>query len=131
VNGATAKLGVSTTGLLTASGVTFLDAQDDDLVYNANGIDGTTVTEFTFDYPNVQVDINDPDGSTTITRLYAWWANERTTEDGIRTLIGGSSRAMCACIVMTAQHLWSVILRAAVPSRSMQGRFTPWRSTPA
>jgi hypothetical protein len=89
VNGATAKLGVSTTGLLTASGVTFLDAQDDDLVYNANGIDGTTVTEFTFDYPNVQVDINDPDGATTITRLYAWWANERTTEHGIRTLIGG------------------------------------------
>jgi hypothetical protein len=89
VNGATAKLGVSTTGLLTASGVTFLDAQDDDLVYNANGIDGTTVTEFSLDYPNVQVDINDPDGATTITRLYAWWASERTTEDGIRTLIGG------------------------------------------
>jgi hypothetical protein len=89
VNGATAKLGVSTTGLLTASGVTFLDAQDDDLVYNANGIDGTTVTEFSLDYPNVQVDINDPDGATTITRLYAWWASERTTVDGIRTLIGG------------------------------------------
>lgn len=87
--GATASIGYQGLALAGSEGFSLLAAQDDDTVYNANGIDGTTVTEFTFDYPNVQVDIDDPDGTSTITRLYAWWANERTTEDGIRTLIGG------------------------------------------
>lgn len=87
--GATASIGYEGIAVAGASGWSLFAAQDDDLVYNANGIDGTTVTEFAFDYPNIQVDINDPDGTSTITRLYAWWANERTTVDGIRTLIGG------------------------------------------
>jgi hypothetical protein len=87
--GATASIGYEGLAVANATGWSLFAAQDDDTVYNANGLDGTAVTEFTFDYPNVQVDINDPDGSTTITRLYAWWANERTTEEGIRVLIGG------------------------------------------
>lgn len=87
--GATASIGYEGLALANEDGFALFAAQDDDLVYNANGIDGTTITEFTFDYPNVQVDIDDPDGATTITRLYAWWANERTTLEGIRTLIGG------------------------------------------
>jgi hypothetical protein len=87
--GATASIGYEGTAVAGAVGWALFAAQNDDLVYNANGIDGTTVTEFIFDYPNVQVDINDPDGASTITRLYAWWSNERTTVDGIRTLIGG------------------------------------------
>lgn len=73
----------------TTTGFSVPASQQTDAIYVANGIDGTTVTEFTFDYPNVQVDIDDPDGTSTITRLYAWWANERTTADGIRTLTGG------------------------------------------
>jgi hypothetical protein len=87
--GATASIGYEGTAVAGSNGWSLFAAQDDDVVYNANGIDGTAVTEFTFDYPNVEVDIDDPDGASTITRLYAWWSNERTTVDGIRTLIGG------------------------------------------
>lgn len=87
--GPTATIGYEGTAIASASGWALFAEQSDDIVYNANAVDGTTITEFTFDYPNVQVDISDPDGITTITRLYAWWANERTTEQGIRTLIGG------------------------------------------
>jgi hypothetical protein len=87
--GATASIGYEALALANDDGFSLFAAQINDTVYNTNGIDGTTVTEFVFDYPNVEVDIDDPDGATTITRLYAWWANERTTVDGIRTLIGG------------------------------------------
>lgn len=88
-SGATAVVGYQATAVAGATGWSLFADQLDDDVYNTNGINGTTVTEFSFDYPNVQVDISDPDGATTITRLYAWWANEQTTLDGIRTLIGG------------------------------------------
>ena len=87
--GPTASVGYETFALATSTGWAVLAAQVDDTVYNANGINGTTVTEFSADYPNVEVDVNDTDGDTNIARLYAWWANERTTEEGIRRLIGG------------------------------------------
>jgi hypothetical protein len=88
-SGSTAAVGYESTAVVGLTGWSLFASQIDDEVYIANGVDGATVTEFSFDYPNVQVDINDPDGTTTITRLYAWWANEQTTIDGIRTLIGG------------------------------------------
>jgi hypothetical protein len=87
--GPTATIGFESIAVAGPTGWSLFADQSDDTVYNTNGINGTTVTEFTFDYPNVEVDIDDPDGTTTITRLYAWWANERTTEEGIRVLIGG------------------------------------------
>jgi hypothetical protein len=87
--GPAASLAFQATAVAGATGWSLFASQLDDTVYATNGIDGTTVTEFTLDYPNVQVDIDDPDGTSTITRLYAWWANELTTEQGIRTLVGG------------------------------------------
>jgi len=60
-----------------------------DAIYNANAIDGSTVTEFATDFPNIEIDISDPDGSTTAPRLYAWYAYTLTTEDGIRYWYGG------------------------------------------
>ena len=89
IGGATAKLPFSTQAIVGSTGWSLLVSQQDDTVYAANAIDGTTVTEFVFDYPNVQIDINDPDGETSIARLYAWWAKERTTLQGIATLNGG------------------------------------------
>ena len=85
----TASIDYEATALAGPTGWSLFAAQVNDSVYFQNGIDGTTVTEFTADYPNIQVDINDPNGETSIARLYAWWANERTTEEGIRRLIGG------------------------------------------
>ncbi len=73
-------------GVLDGASVSFLDSQAADAVYNAIGIDGSTVTEFLPDYPNLQIDANDADGVTTVQRVYAWsrWAN--TTADGIRLM---------------------------------------------
>jgi hypothetical protein len=87
-SGATAKLGISATGIFTATGVTFLNSQSDDTVYNGYAINGSTVTGFTADY--VQTDVN----LTTATNytgasLYAWWIHNETTEEGIRNFFGG------------------------------------------
>ena len=88
------KLPLETVGVLTASGLTFLDVQDEDDVYLGNGIDGGAVTEFTPDEANIQVDISDPDGVTNIQRLYAWLQWYMTTEEGIRSPFFGAVSAI-------------------------------------
>lgn len=80
---------LSLTGLLSDTGLTFLSAQTVDSVYVSNGIDGSTVTEFSTDYPNIQVDINDPDNTTTLARLYAWYKYNEATADGLRYYFNG------------------------------------------
>jgi hypothetical protein len=87
--GSTASVGYESFAVASSTGWSLLAGQVNDAVYAALGIDGSTVTEFVFDYPNVQIDINDPDGATSIARLYSWWCKERATEDGIRTIMGG------------------------------------------
>jgi hypothetical protein len=89
-SGTTAKLPYSVQAVVSASGWSVLAAQLDDTVYATLGIDGSTVTEFTPDYPNVQVDISDPDGSTRVDRLYAWFVHTQSSDaDGIRLWFGG------------------------------------------
>lgn len=60
-----------------------------DEVYNDNAIDGSGVAEFSPDYPNLQIDVSDGDGITSVKRLYAWWVDNLATEDGMRTFWGG------------------------------------------
>jgi hypothetical protein len=89
-NGTTAKLPFSTQAVVGASGWSILAAQQDDTVYSSLEIDGATITEFTPDFPNVQVDISDPDGTTRIDRLYAWFVHTQASdEDGIRLWFNG------------------------------------------
>lgn len=81
-----AKLGkLPQTLLAVATSVGFAATSNalDDEIYIANGIDGSTVTEFNADYPNIDLDINDPDGTTTVQRIYAWLRYTETTNDGI------------------------------------------------
>ena len=81
-----AKLGkLPQTLLAVATSVGFAATSNalDDEIYIANGIDGSTVTEFNADYPNIDLDINDPDGTTTVQRIYAWLRYIETTNDGI------------------------------------------------
>lgn len=85
-----AKLGylpVQATGVLTASGLSFLDAQVVDAVYVANGVDGSAVTGLTPDYPNLQIDANIAGGSIGVQDIYAWtrYANW-VAADGIRLM---------------------------------------------
>lgn len=69
---------------LSASGAPFLLSPVADAVYNFNGIDGSTCTEFAADFPNVQIDITDPDNVTYVQRGYAWYMSGQMTADGIR-----------------------------------------------
>jgi hypothetical protein len=88
VNGVTAKLGLSASGIFTDAGATFLNSQVDDTVYNSYAIDGSIVTGFTADY--VQDDVNLSMATNfTAANLYAWWTYNTTTEEGIREFFGG------------------------------------------
>ena len=88
-SGLTAKRELSASGMMTTAGLQFVAAQEDWQEYIDMGIDGSTVTEFVADYPNIEVDISDPDNVTTKQRLIAWWIYNLTTEDGIRFFFDG------------------------------------------
>ena len=68
---------------MSSGGATVGISQTLDIVYNSNAIDGSTITEFITDYPNIEVDINDADQITTIQRLYAWFQTATNTAQGI------------------------------------------------
>jgi hypothetical protein len=68
----------------TSTGWSSLASQEVDAVYSLNAINGSTVTELSGDFPNVQIDSNDADGETTVQRIYAWFSYIQTTEQGIR-----------------------------------------------
>ena len=59
-----------------------------DEVYNTYGVDGSLISEFTYDSPNLQIDINDTDNSTVIQRIGAWYSYFITTSQGISELFG-------------------------------------------
>jgi len=88
-SGTSAKLPFSTQVVVGSTGWSALVNQQNDTVYNGIGVDGSTITEFTPDYPNVQVDISDPNGQTSIDRLYSWFVSVTTSADGIRNWFGG------------------------------------------
>ena len=89
VIGLTAYLPYQAAGTLTSTGASFLVAQELDTVYNANAIDGSGITEFSADYPNIQIDINDGDGATSVQRLYAWFEYTMHSSQGIITYFNG------------------------------------------
>jgi hypothetical protein len=86
-SGATAKLGLSATGIFTATGVTFLNSQSDDTVYNGYAINGSAVTGFTPDYAQTDVNLSMATNFTAA-NLYAFLIYTQTTEDGIRNFFG-------------------------------------------
>lgn len=82
-------LEIESTGVATEEGTTsFLDSPEGDTVYTSYGITGSTVTEYSADYPNVQVDVTDPDNVFYLDRFYAWYKYNLTTADGIRNFFG-------------------------------------------
>ena len=83
-SGTTAKLPAEYFTIAASGGWSVLASQENDTVYIDNGIDGSTVTEYASDYVNVQIDISDPDNTTTIQRGYAWYCYQMTLIDGIR-----------------------------------------------
>lgn len=117
------KLPLETAGVLTASGLTFLDVQVEDDVYLGNGIDGGTVTEFAPDGANVQVDIDDPDGITNVQRLYAWMQWYMTTEEGVASVFFGAMNAIDSANYVIDQAKADILLDnvSAMPVRVIGG----------
>ena len=89
--GTAALLPIESLGVLGSSGLTLLDTQAPDVVYNALGIDGSSCAEFSPDYPNLQIDLSDSDGITSVQRLYAWAAWSQTSASGISLMFKGIS----------------------------------------
>ena len=87
-SGTTAKGEFSTAAIAGANGFSVLALQTDDLVYNAFGVDGSTLTQFTADYVNDEVDITIA-SDFNMSDLYAWWIYNLTTADGMREFFGG------------------------------------------
>ena len=83
-------LPIELTGVVTNTGLLFSgDNQVADTVYNTIGITGSTVTEFSTDYVNLQIDVSDLDYQTTFQRLYAWFRYIETTSLGISNYFNG------------------------------------------
>ncbi len=89
MDGVEAKLPVQYQTVASSTGWAILADQQDDEVYNYNAIDGDTCTEFSHDFVNVQVDVDDADNTTTVQRGYAWFIAGQMTADGIRYFYGG------------------------------------------
>lgn len=88
LTGVTAKSGFEVRAEVN-DGFSIFAEQTDDVIYNAIGLDGSTITEFSADYPNIQIDLNDPDYETTVHRLYAWWVYNLYSANGIYYWFGG------------------------------------------
>jgi hypothetical protein len=76
------------TGTFTSSGFSTQLNQELDTTYNTNAIDGATCTEFTANFTNVLVDVTDPDGITSIQRLYAFYVYATNLPSGISGYYG-------------------------------------------
>ena len=86
--GAEAFLAYEAFGVATTAGISFRADQQADTVYNGNGIDGSNISTLTADYPNVQIDISDGDGSADARELYAFYVYQSTTSTGIENWFG-------------------------------------------
>ena len=82
------RMAAEATAVWAAAGVTFLISQPEDTIYTAWGIDGATVSEYSLDGTNLQIDANDVDGSTQKVRLAAFYSYALTLEAGIRLFYG-------------------------------------------
>ncbi len=88
VSGVTAKKEFTALGILTSTGLAIIDTQVDDPVYNANAVDGSSITLFSADYANDEVDVVVGNNFTS-KQFYAWWSYNLTTTQGITEFFGG------------------------------------------
>ena len=85
VVGATAMLPVEVTGVATTAGLNFSIDQQEDTIYNINGIDGSAISTWTADFTNTPmgVDLSESDGGATVQEIYAFMVYSQTTADGV------------------------------------------------
>ena len=87
INGTSAKLGFETTIVATSSGFSIIAAQEDDTVYNSIAVDGSSISEFSSDFVNDEIDVA-LSQNFSIKRLYARYVYFISLEDGIRKFFG-------------------------------------------
>ena len=87
-NTTTAKISYQGAAIVGTSGWSLLAQQEDDTVYAAFNVDGSTINRFSADYINDQVDIV-VGNNFYLYDFYAWWVYNLTTEDGVRDFFGG------------------------------------------
>ena len=90
--GANALLPFETVGVATASGASFRADQQPDAIYNANNIDGSSISGITLtpDYTNIQIDLDDQVAPYEISAqaIYNYYAYLLTTQQGIANFYG-------------------------------------------
>lgn len=87
-SGVTAQLPFSLNTLASTVGWSVVADQMDDTVYNNIAIDGSTITKFTADYVNDEVDLTIASNFTG-GEWYAWWVCNLHTAQGISDFFGG------------------------------------------
>jgi hypothetical protein len=87
-SGTSYKNNYTESAVASASGITFLGVQTDWTEANALSKNGSTQTEYTADYPNIQADINSPDYTFAVGDLISWLCYIQTTDGGIRNFYG-------------------------------------------
>jgi hypothetical protein len=70
-----------------AGAVLVPEVQTDHAIYNALGVEGSTVTKFAADYINTEIDIV-VGSDFTLDELFAWYVFNMTSENGIRLFFG-------------------------------------------
>lgn len=78
-SGLTAYAMYETTASLVQNGVGLAVSQVLDAVYNANAIDGSSVTEFSLSGSTIKIYVSDSDNNTTAQRFYNWYVNALST----------------------------------------------------
>ncbi|MCP4440359.1 MAG: hypothetical protein GY810_15545, partial [Aureispira sp.] len=86
-DGATAMLPFEGLAIASATGGSFLVSQEDDEIYNAYAIDGSTITGFEADYVDNEFDITIAN-NWTAKDLYSWSVYNQTTQEGIQAFFG-------------------------------------------
>jgi hypothetical protein len=92
---------------VTTADVTVSDSQVnwDDPGPNTLAIDGSTVSECSTDYSNIEVEISDPDDTTQKQRIAAFIVDAITTADGIRNWVDLSGNAVITYSTNTAAQI--------------------------
>lgn len=83
----TAYLEFQQSTTVALAGWSVLADQQADTVYNGMGIDGSTVTKFSADYIDNEIDL-DVASNFAMSEFYPWWVYNMTTENGIREFYG-------------------------------------------
>jgi len=86
--GTSYKNNYTESAVASTSNITFIGVQTDWTYANDLSVDGSAQTEFSSDYPNVEVDVNASGNLFNVEDLIGWLIYIQTTDDGIENFFG-------------------------------------------